>query len=153
MNRIDRLRATVEFRETDRVPVVPQVFANAAQLTAVPVEEYLQHGQTLAACQLEVQRRYGYDAVFGVMGLTVEAEAAGAALTYRPGQYPEISSPALQRTGDPDGLPEPDPEVDGRMPEVLRAVRHLRDSTGSRSTGDRRNGSDGRVRGELLDID
>lgn len=130
MNRIERLRGTLAFRETDRVPVLPQVFAHAAVVAGVGVAEYLQHGETLAASQLAAQRRYGYDAVFGVMGLTVEAEAAGAGLRYRRDQYPEVCSPALKRGASPESLPEVDPEVDGRMPEVLRAVRILRDSVG-----------------------
>ena len=82
MNSLERVNAAVNFKETDRVPVIAQVFGHAATLSGVPVSDYVRDGGTLAGCQLKALKRYGYDAVFSVMDVSVETEAAGSVLRY-----------------------------------------------------------------------
>ncbi len=122
--------AAVNFQKTDRVPVIAQVFAHAAVLGGVLVDEYVQDGETLARCQLKAFARYGYDAVFSVMDASVEAEAAGSILQYRRNQYPFVERYAFSGQ-DAWTTPEvPDPERAGRMPEMLKAIRILREELG-----------------------
>ena len=90
MNSLERVVAAVGFQKTDRVPVIAQVFAHAATLEGVPVDEYVQDGEILARCQLKALAHYGYDAVFSVMDVSVEAEAVGSVLQYRRNQYPFV---------------------------------------------------------------
>ena len=130
MNSLQRVVETVHFRPTDRVPVIAQVFGHAAVRARVPLHDYLRCGETLARCQMDAQRHYGYDAVFSVMGTGVETEAAGSALWYIPDQYPEIETYALDRDSDPDRLVVPDPQTAGRMPEMLKALSILRNEIG-----------------------
>ena len=126
MNSLERIAATVAFRKPDRVPVVPQVFGQAAVLAGVPLASYLHDGALLARCQVAALRHYGYDAVFAFADVGLEAEALGSVLEFPEGQYPQLASPALA-PGDPiGGLQVPDPERAGRMPELLKATRLLR---------------------------
>jgi uroporphyrinogen decarboxylase len=130
MNSVQRTAAAVAFQETDRVPVIAQVFGHAATLAGVAVDDYVRHGETLAACQVAAWRRYGYDAVFAVMDASVETEAMGSLLRYRPNQYPVVERYALADGRDCRELGLPDPQQAGRMPEMLKAIGILRRELG-----------------------
>ena len=125
MNSLERIAAAAAFRKPDRVPVIGQVFGHAGTLAKVPVDEYVRDGETLARCQLEALDRYGYDAVFSVMDVSVETEAAGSILHYRRNQYPVVDRYVLEDDVDLAALVVPDPEHHGRMPEMLKALRIL----------------------------
>ena len=129
VNSLERIAAAVDFRKPDRAPVIAQVFGHAGALAGVPLDEYVRDGEKLARCQIEALIRYGYDAVFSVMDVGVETEAAGSTLCYRRNQYPVVDRHALQ-DGDTAALAVPDPERAGRMPEMLKALRILRDELG-----------------------
>jgi uroporphyrinogen decarboxylase len=130
VNAIARVRAAVAFGETDRTPVIPQIFAHAAVLCGVPVGDYAHDGALLARCQMAAARHYGHDAVFAFMDAGVEAEAVGSVLRYHSAQYATVASYALAPDDAIDGLAVPDPHVAGRMPELLRAVTALRAGIG-----------------------
>jgi uroporphyrinogen decarboxylase len=131
MNSLERVIAAVKFQETDRVPVIAQVFAHAATLGGVTVDDYVRSGETLAQCQLDALRHYGYDAVFSVMDVSVETEAAGSLLRFRRNQYPSIERYALSGKDDWNTLSVPDPDRAGRMPEMLKALAILRGELGN----------------------
>jgi len=131
MNSIERITATLQGRPVDRVPVIPQVFGHAAVVAGAGLGTYVRDGKVLARCQTEALRRYGYDAVFALMDTSVETEAAGSVLNYYTGAYPTISSYALANRDDPGKLPVPDPLRAGRMPELLKAARILREDVGN----------------------
>jgi len=130
MNSLQRVLAAVGFAPVDRTPVIAQVFGHAATLCGVPLGEYVRDGELLARCQLQALARYGYDAVFALMDVNVEAEAAGATLrTLRHG-YPSIERHPCTPQTDFKALEPPDPAVHGRMPQLVRAVSQLRGELG-----------------------
>jgi len=133
MNSLERVSAAVKFQETDRPPVIAQVFGHAATLCGVPVDDYVRDGGTLARCQLSALKRYGYDAVFSVMDVGVETEAVGAVLDYRKDRYPVIARYPLTREDDWNGLVPPDPVKAGRMPEMLKALTIMRQELGDKT--------------------
>ena len=126
MNSLQRVTAALRLQETDRVPVMAQVFGHAARLAGVPLEDYVRDGETLARCQLQALDRYGCDAVFSVMDVSVETEAAGSVLRYPKDGYPVIERHVLSGDADWEGLAVPDPHRAGRMPEMLKALGVLR---------------------------
>lgn len=129
MNSLQRIAAAIQFQVNDRVPVIAQVFGHAASLAGVPLDDYVRDGETLARCQLKAWQQYRYDAVFSVMDVNVETEAAGSVLRYLRNRYPVIERYALSGT-DWDGLAVPDPKRAGRMPEMLKALAVLRHELG-----------------------
>ena len=126
MTGMQRLEAALCLGVGSRVPVIPQVFAFTAKLCGTPFMEYLTSGETLARCQLQAQAHYGYDAVFGVMDVSVETEAVGSKLCFRDNYYPSVASYAITQASDLKGLCLPDPSQAGRMPEILRALGIMR---------------------------
>lgn len=127
MNSLERIAAAVRFEDSDPAPVIAQVFGHAATLAGVSVDQYVRDGETLARCQLEALNNYCYDAVFSVMDLGVEAEALGSLLQYRRDRYPVIEKHALSEGVELNALALPDPSRAGRMPEMLKALRILRE--------------------------
>ncbi len=130
MNSLERITAAANFATPDRVPVVAQVFGHAAVLAGVAVGDYVRDGALIAHCQLAALRHYGYDAVFALMDVNVEAEALGARLRWSADRYPSIETYPLSPQIDPAVLATPDPHQAGRMPELLRAARRLREAVG-----------------------
>lgn len=132
MNSLERIGACIGFHETDRVPVIPQVFGHAAVIEGVPLDAYVQNGDLIARCQTRALERYGHDAVFTVMDVNVEAEAIGASVRYLKDAYPVIDTHPFTAADDWSTCPLPDPELAGRMPEMLKALRLLRSDLGDR---------------------
>lgn len=131
MNSLERIAATLQGRPADRVPVIAQVFGHAAVVNGGTLDKYVRDGSVLARCQIDALRRYGYDAVFALMDTSVETEAAGSVLKYTADCYPTVKSYALGNVDDFDGLTVPDPHRAGRMPELLKAARILREEVGA----------------------
>ena len=114
----------------DRTPVVAQVFGHSAGLLGVTLSEILQDGELLARGQLEALKRYGDDAVFGLMDLSVETQAVGSRVRFRDGAYPTVERYALKPGANLDTLALPNPRESGRMPELLKALRVFRRAVG-----------------------
>ena len=131
MNSIERIKGAIAFKKTDRCPVIAQVFGHAAVFSGVELKDYVQDGALLARCQMKALSHYGYDAVFALMDVGVETEALGSILKYRSHQYPTITSHAFKDVSSLDGLRVPNPSSAGRMPQLLRAAKILRDEVGN----------------------
>ncbi len=133
MKSIDRIKSTIRFESTDRVPVFPHIYGFAARLKDVPLKDYLNSGELLALCQLEAWKRFGYDAVAAFADNSLEAEALGSKLSYKNDAYPHIEEYCLDSIRDWKYLSMVDPEESGRMPVILEACRILRDEAGEKA--------------------
>lgn len=131
MNSLERISATLKFETANRVPVIPQIFGLAGVLAGISVDDYVKDGLLLAECQIKAIKKYGYDAVFSVMDTCVEAEAVGGVVEYNIGCYPTIKTVAIPDKNMIDRLVLPDPNVAGRMPEMLKALNVLRREGGN----------------------
>ena len=129
LNSSDRIRSVLHFRQTDRLPVAPEMIAVAATLAGVPVVDYVKNGDVLAQCQLEAMRNTGSDVMFAISDLCIEAEALGCELTFPEHNYPHIKTKIVEHPSDIERLDIPDPRCDGRMPEIIKALRLLKDES------------------------
>lgn len=126
MNHYERIRAAIRFKETDRPPVVPELIAMTATMAGVSPKEYLTSGALIAELQTAAQEKIGHDVLFASADLCVEAEAAGCEITMPEDNYPSIKKPVMADLSETGKLKVPNPRSDGRMPEVLDAVRRLK---------------------------
>lgn len=130
MNSFERIRAVIQFREYDRVPVIPEMIGVTATIAGVSPRDYVRSGQVMADCQLEALRKIKYDAVFAIADLCVEAEALGCSLFYPEDNYPYVKKIILHNPGAIKKIGIPNPHSDGRLPEILKAVRILKQEVG-----------------------
>ncbi len=127
MKSIDRIKSTISFERTDRVPVFSHIYGFASRINHIPLKDYLNSGELLAFCQLEAWKQFGYDAVAAFADNSLEAEALGSKLSYKNDAYPHIEEYCLDSIHDWKYLSMVDPEESGRMPVILEACRILRD--------------------------
>ena len=125
MNSTERILASIGFHRVDRPPVAPELIAVTATICGVPVSDYVQNGDVIARCQIDVANKTGTDALFAAADLCVEAEALGCPIHFPQDNYPHIVSPILKTHEDLKKLSIPDPSSDGRMPQILKAARLL----------------------------
>ena len=130
MKSIDRIKSTIRFEKTDRVPVFSHIFGFASRINNVPLKDYLNNAELLAFCQLEAWKRFGYDGVTAFADNSLEAEALGSRISYKGDAYPYIDKYCLTDIHDWNNLSIPDPEKDGRMPVIIKACRILKDEVG-----------------------
>ena len=130
MKSIDRIKSTINFERTDRVPVFSHIFGFASRIKHIPLKDYLNSGELLAFCQLETWKRFGYDGVTAFADNSLEAEAIGSKISYQDDAYPHIDEYCLNNIHDWKYLSKPDPEEAGRMPVILEACRILKDEVG-----------------------
>lgn len=130
MRSIDRIRSTIQFDRTDRVPVFSHIYGFATKQEGLSLKDYLNKGEIIALCQLESRKRFGYDAVVAFADTSLEAEALGSKITYREEGYPYIEEYCLKDVNDWRYLSIADPEADGRMPVILEACRILKAEAG-----------------------
>ncbi len=126
------VEATLRFEKTSRLPCMPQLIGHTAFRAGVSLPDYRTSGTVMAGCQIEAQRIYGGDAVFAAMDLNVEAEAMGAEIDCPPDSYANIIRHPYEDARSLLDAPWPDLTKDGRLPEILRAIRVLSKELGDR---------------------
>ncbi|MDX9713822.1 MAG: uroporphyrinogen decarboxylase family protein [Dissulfurispiraceae bacterium] len=131
MTSYERLLTAATGGVPDRTPVAPEVFGVAGRLNGHTIYEYIHNSRVLSESQLRLRAAAGYDIVFAFSDLSVEAEALGCELDFHDDSYPAIKNPILKDLRDIKTIQLPVPGVAGRMPVVLDAARHLRESLGN----------------------
>lgn len=121
----------LEGNSYDRFPCIPLVFGYAANVGGLKLRKYLQNGEYLALCQMNSQRKFGYDAVFVYGDNCIEAEAVGCKLHFPENAYPYITKYVAKDFRKFEKLKLPNPKEDGRMPELLKAARLIKSNVGN----------------------
>jgi len=130
VNSLQRLESALAGHAFGDTLCMPLVFGGAAFLTHVKLKEYLQNGEILAQCQLNSQQKFNYDAVFVYGDNCIEAEALGSRICFPENAYPYIEKYRLEDPKQLSELPDFNPLTDGRMPELLQAVKILKAELG-----------------------
>jgi len=133
MNSIERVRAAVELRKPDRVPVDLHNFQPAAKATGLSLSEVFQDGDLLAEAMLEAWQEFGHDMILLENGTACNAQACGVQVTYRDDAAPAAHKPVLEHLEDVEKLEVPDPYTTFPMSEVLKATRILSKEIGDKA--------------------
>lgn len=125
MTSIERVRAAIELRRPDRVPVDLHNFQPAALATGLPLRDVFQDGELLAQAMLDAWREFGHDMILLENGTACSAQACGVEVVYRDDAAPAAHVPVLARIEDVDTLRIPDPDTTFPMREIIKAARIL----------------------------
>lgn len=74
----ERLLATIEGRQMDRVPIFTILLDQGARELGLSVEKYYSSGESVAEGQLRLRAKYGYDNVWSLFYVGKEAELLGS---------------------------------------------------------------------------
>ncbi len=119
-----RALAALRGEPQDRVPVIPIVGQAGAALCGVSIREHAHNARTLARCQVECARRFGYDGLYIAADTWVNAEAVGFPHVEHPPNAPACGHGTwIESAEQLEGLALPDPKQAGRWPLMVEAVR------------------------------
>lgn len=131
----ERVRAMLEGRPVDRLPLMPITMMFAADQAGVPYGEYVRDHRVLAQAQVLTAERFDFDYVSAISDPAREAADLGAAIEFYDDQPPAIleDRALLADKGRLSSLVVPDPHAPGgRMRDRLEALRLLRAGAGDR---------------------
>ena len=132
MTSIERVRAAIELREPDRVPVDLHNFQPAAFATGLPMSEVFRDGAFLAEAMLVAWREFGQDMILLENGTACSAQACGLEAIYRDDTAPVADKPLIDSLEEVANLKVPDPYTAFPMCEILKATRILSKELGDK---------------------
>jgi uroporphyrinogen-III decarboxylase len=118
------VRRFFSHQDVARPPFIPWVYAFAARLEQVAIEEMLTSPGLLARALQNAQQLYGYDAIVSVLDPTLEAEVCGCSITWTE-EGPSIQSHALAEGMAIEDIDFSGIEKRARLPVVLEATKRL----------------------------
>jgi MtaA/CmuA family methyltransferase len=131
MTSLERVMATIEHRQPDRVPVDLHNFQPAAAALGIPLSEVFANGELLAEAMLQAWREFQHDMILLENGTACNAQACGVQVLYDDEAAPMATEPVLKELAGIANLQVPDPYTTFPMSEILKATRIL-----SREIGD-----------------
>ncbi len=129
---IERVRAAIDLRDPDRVPVDLHNFMPAAYACGQPMSEVFRDGELLAEAMLQAWREFRHDMILLENGTACNAEACGIKAHYSDDTAPVAGRPLLRSLDDVLALEVPDPYTTFPMREILKATRILAGELGDR---------------------
>jgi len=132
MTSVERVRAAIELRAPDRVPVDLHNFQPAALATGLPMQKVFQDGALLAEAMLKAWREFGHDMILLENGTACNAQACGVEVIYRDDAAPATGKPLISDLKQVASLEVPDPYTTFPMCEILKATRILAKEIGDR---------------------
>lgn len=125
----ERVLAAAHRRVPDRVPVVPMIREFALRQYGLTFGDCYRNPDVYVEAQLHCREDTGIDALWDLFGIAALEEAAGSVLTTPEDEPPTITAPLLQKRRI-DHIPRINPVRDGRLPELVKIVRKLREAAG-----------------------
>jgi uroporphyrinogen decarboxylase len=101
------IQKALTHQQPERTPVLPLVGLFASKLADVSTSDMLHDATKQSQALLKARQKFGYDGVFNVMDLTVEAEALGAEIVFETGTFPYVKKHPLDSFDDLDGMELP----------------------------------------------
>jgi MtaA/CmuA family methyltransferase len=132
MNSRERVLALLDGETVDRLPLMPITMMRAAEEAGVPYGRYALEHKVLAAAQIAIAERFGFDHVSAITE-TREARDCGASIRYfenQPYAVDEMNS-RLACKDELARLAVPSPDDAAAMSDRLAAVRLLREKAGA----------------------
>jgi len=132
MSSLCRVRAVLEGKIPDRLPVIPQSFMFAAKTGGYDIGQINRNPAIMAKCHVESLEKFGYDGCVIDVDDAALAEACGASVIYREDSVAVVkeSDPLLKDLRDIDFLKLPDPLKDGRLCQWLETTKRVSEKVG-----------------------
>lgn len=127
MNGYERVRAALEGKPPDRVPVMLHNFLMAAREAGHSQRRYRENPAAIAGSFIQAVETYGYDGVLVDVDTVTVAEALGVHVDHPEDQPARWAGPRLASLAEVKDLPAPDIAKNPRVRIWVEAVRRLAD--------------------------
>ena len=132
MNSRERCLAAIGGRPVDRVPVFPLLMFLAAKHAGINYRTFATDGSALADAQLNMRRKFGFDAITACSDAFRVPADLGGEMGYPEMSPPHLEKPLVRGLSDLKGLCRPDPLKKGsRMADRVGAVRRMAEAAGN----------------------
>ena len=127
MTSYERIMTALEGGKPDRVPVLLFMRDWATKSAGFTFSEVLENPNKYVYAQYRALRDIGADVIWDLMGFHSESEAMGSLLKIPKDGLPSVAEFAVKDLSkDVENLRLPNPHKDGRLPQLLSVVRHLK---------------------------
>jgi len=133
MNSRELMKAALTGEEVPRVPTGPLAVHFCARFAGVTLRQYTLDPVVLARSVVNYSRRFRPDAVWVSADTWVNAQAMGAEVGFIDENQPAggTGQPCIRTVADLDRIPPPNPQVQGRWPLMLEALKRIREELGN----------------------
>ena len=135
MNSLERVAATLNFQEPDRVPVYPLLNGISRRLVNASYKDWALDAKVCAQAYIAVTEKYGLDVICTLTDLSVEAADFGATLIFpeKEAAHPDYSQPYIFAPEEYTKVQPIDPRRGKRMSTHIELCQRLVDAKGRRS--------------------
>lgn len=126
----ERMTAFAKGLEIDRIPCNPHMGVTMAPFIGIPLKEYYHSAERMAELEIALFKRLKHDGVSVSATLRGVAEAMGSKMHYPDNNISLMEAPAVNSIDQIENLKPCDPEKDGKLPLVLRAISIIKDKIG-----------------------
>lgn len=128
----EKVITAIELRQSEVVPVVPQMTYTNARIVGIAFQEAMNNAEKMANALVAGYRMFDYDGIYvgWESSFNLMAEAMGCTLKLGGGGIPSVSGRVVSDPADVTKLANIDPERDGRLPVHLRAIELVREQVG-----------------------
>lgn len=133
MTTIEQIRACVELRVPERLPVFCLSQEFDARYCGLTYSQYIQDAETVVKCQLNVIEKFGWDWSWLHLDDTLEFEPLGVGVAAGENVVPATADYLPFTRRQLNALKVPDPQTSARMPLLLEAIAGLREARGDQT--------------------
>lgn len=132
MTSMERMMAFAKGEDIDRIPCSISTGETMTSFIGISTKEYYYSAEKMVELELALYERFGADGVKISTTLKGAGEAMGSRLYYPDNGLQLLETPAINNVKDIVNLTPLNPEKDGRLPIVLKALKMLKEKTGNK---------------------
>ncbi|MBU5436554.1 uroporphyrinogen decarboxylase family protein [Tissierella sp. MSJ-40] len=126
----ERMTAFAQGLEIDRIPCNPHMGVTMAPFIGITLKEYYHSAERMAELEIALFEKLRHDGVSVSATLRGVAEAMGSKMHYPDNNISLLLAPAVNSVDEIESLKPSDPEKDGKLPLVLKAIKIIKDKIG-----------------------
>ncbi len=128
MNSYERVMSCFAGKKPDRVPLIPVVREWCCKQADMTLSDTMENVEKHVFSQYYCAKKFQYDIVFDLLGVSAESEAMGSGLKYGEDYLPTIVDHVIKDyEQDLPHLRIPNPYKDKRLPLILEGIRRLKE--------------------------
>ena len=126
----ERMTTFSQGLEIDRIPCNPHMGVTMAPFIGITLKEYYHSAERMAELEIALFERLRHDGVSVSATLRGVAEAMGSKMHYPDNNISLLLAPAVNSVDEIESLRPSNPEKDGKLPLVLKAIKIIKDKIG-----------------------